>query len=410
MNLASITETLQSTLSRFRGGDTPHSPAAAEIERGTFEHAGYTLSYELHGPENGTPALLLHGILLDAAVNRNLAEALAGEGFRVVLLDLLGHGRSDKPNDATELRVDFFSEQARAALDHLGIVQAVIGGVSLGAITALQLASQSPERVRALLLEMPVMEKSTPFAALLLVPIMMAVDFAAPVQRRLARLLRKLPTPRKAVWESVLNAASQEPETIRAVLHGILVGPVVPPRRLREKIQAPALVIGHKGDWLHNLEDARRLASELPNARLLTARSILELRTRPERLMPEILSFLRDTAGIAAVPPAPTTAAEPKTSEVSNDMPLEQQFEAAVEKVRTAPASGPLKPSNEFKLKMYALFRQARDGDVQGKRPGLTDIVGRYKYDAWATLQGTSREEAMRRYIAEVQALERKVH
>ncbi len=54
----------------------------------------------------------------------------------------------------------------------------------------------------------------------------------------------------------------------------------------------PALVIGHRGDKLHAHEDAHVLAGQLPNARLLNARSILELRTHPERLMPEILEFL----------------------------------------------------------------------------------------------------------------------
>ena len=57
---------------------------------------------------------------------------------------------------------------------------------------------------------------------------------------------------------------------------------------------------------------------------------------------------------------------------------LKQRFLAAVEKVRTAPPDGPFQPSNELKLKMYALYRQASDGDVQGKRPGVFDLVARY--------------------------------
>nr|MBV6630557.1 acyl-CoA-binding protein [Oceanococcus sp. HetDA_MAG_MS8] len=85
---------------------------------------------------------------------------------------------------------------------------------------------------------------------------------------------------------------------------------------------------------------------------------------------------------------------------------LKAQFEAAVEKVRTAPADGPLKPSNEEKLKMYALFRQAKDGDVSGKRPGMLDPVGRFKYDAWANLKGMSQEEAMQKYVDQVDSFE----
>ena len=84
---------------------------------------------------------------------------------------------------------------------------------------------------------------------------------------------------------------------------------------------------------------------------------------------------------------------------------LEDEFKAAVEKVRTAPSSGPLNPSNDLKLKMYALYRQANDGDVQGKRPGMLDLVGRAKYDAWTTVKGMTREQAMKQYIEEINKL-----
>ena len=373
------------------------------VEQGTFKHEGYTLAYEIHGPADGTPVLLLHGILLDAAVNRDVALPLAEAGFRVVLLDLLGHGRSDRA-EAAELRNDFFAEQVVACLNHLQIDQAVVGGISLGAIVALQVAVAAPKRVRALLLEMPVMEESTPFAAILLSPLVFATNYLAWAYRPFARLLQRLPRPRRPVFESVLNAAAQDPEAIRSVLHGVLVGPVVPQRRLRRKIEAPALVIGHSGDWLHNLEDSRALAEELPNGRLLTAKSILELRLKPERLMPEVIAFLRENALDPAAQPEPAPAAAPAAAEVD----VAARFEAAVQKVSSAPSDGAIKPSNEMKLKMYALYRQARDGDADGKRPGMMDVVGRFKYDAWAELKGMAREEAMRRYADEVDSLERK--
>jgi pimeloyl-ACP methyl ester carboxylesterase len=69
------------------------------MTRGRFRHQGYTLGYEVHG--NGERVIVLtHGLLLDAGVNRQLARSLAAHGFRVVLLDLLGHGTSDKPDHA----------------------------------------------------------------------------------------------------------------------------------------------------------------------------------------------------------------------------------------------------------------------------------------------------------------------
>ena len=86
---------------------------------------------------------------------------------------------------------------------------------------------------------------------------------------------------------------------------------------------------------------------------------------------------------------------------------LKARFDAAVETVRTAPSDGPLKPSNEDKLAMYALFRQAQDGDVSGKRPGMLDPVGRFKYDAWAKLKGMSSDDAMQQYVDKVAAFEK---
>lgn len=85
---------------------------------------------------------------------------------------------------------------------------------------------------------------------------------------------------------------------------------------------------------------------------------------------------------------------------------LQQQFETAVEQVRNAPSDGDFKPSNEFKLKMYALYRQATDGDVSGKRPGMLDPIGRFKYDAWAKLQGMDAETAMQQYVDAVAEVE----
>ncbi len=268
---------------------------------GTFTWHGHRLAYEIHG-EKGVPCLLMHGILLDSLLNRSLAERFAREGHRVVLLDLLGHGQSDKPLDPRELRVDFFAEQAVACLDHLGIDRAIIGGVSLGAITALQFAVTAPERCLALFIEMPVMEQSTTVAALLFVPMITAVDFAAPVVRAFAGVVRRIPRPPVGWLASFMNTASLPPEVIKAVLHGVLVGPVVPASRQRRAIRVPTLIIGHGYDRLHALSDAAVLAAEIPGAKLLEARSIAELRISPARLWPEIAAFLRDVRASAARP------------------------------------------------------------------------------------------------------------
>ncbi len=63
------------------------------------------------------------------------------------------------------------------------------------------------------------------------------------------------------------------------------------------------------------------------------------------------------------------------------------------------------RPDNDTLLKLYATFKQGSNGDVEGKRPGFTDLVGRAKYDAWAKLKGMPKEEAMQQYIDLVESL-----
>ena len=63
------------------------------------------------------------------------------------------------------------------------------------------------------------------------------------------------------------------------------------------------------------------------------------------------------------------------------------------------------RPDNATLLKLYALYKQATEGDVEGKRPGFTDMIGRAKFDAWAELRGTVNEDAMRQYIDLIESL-----
>jgi acyl-CoA-binding protein len=63
------------------------------------------------------------------------------------------------------------------------------------------------------------------------------------------------------------------------------------------------------------------------------------------------------------------------------------------------------RPNIENLLKLYALYKQASEGDVQGERPGMMDIKGRAKFDAWAGLQGMGAEEAMQGYVDLVESL-----
>jgi pimeloyl-ACP methyl ester carboxylesterase len=262
-----------------------------EIESSTFEFDGSRLAYEVHG--SGDRVLVyMHGLLMDSEMNRGLAEDLAAQGHRVVLLDLLGHGRSDKPLRASQYRMDAYGRDVVALLDHLEIDRAVIGGVSLGAGVTLQVAVSEPARVQGLVLEMPVLEWAVPAAALLFTPLLLTMHYASGPAGLSASLFGRLPRTSHGSLNSLLHALSLPPEVTKAVLHGVLTGPVTPTEEDRHAITAPTLVIAHGRDLIHPFSDAEALVELLPNGRLEPARSILELRLFPGRLTRHIGEFL----------------------------------------------------------------------------------------------------------------------
>jgi pimeloyl-ACP methyl ester carboxylesterase len=260
---------------------------------GSFTWNGRRLVYETYG-EGDRLVVLLHGLLMDARLNRGVARALAARGHRVVLLDLLGHGRSDKPRHAAEYRIDTYAEQVGELLDHLRAREAVVGGVSLGANVALHLAARRPERLRGLLIEMPVLERAVPAAALTFVPALLAVHYAMPLVRAVSWVASRLRRTGSPLVDSALAPLASPPEVTTAVLHGILVGPTVPTVDERRRIEVPALVLGHRADLIHPFSDADALARQIPRARLVEADSVIELRWRPERLLVEIDRFLTE--------------------------------------------------------------------------------------------------------------------
>nr|WP_297356558.1 acyl-CoA-binding protein [uncultured Caldimonas sp.] len=80
---------------------------------------------------------------------------------------------------------------------------------------------------------------------------------------------------------------------------------------------------------------------------------------------------------------------------------LKARFEQAIAESKTLPE----KPDNMTLLKIYALYKQASSGDVEGSRPGFTDMVGRAKWDAWNALKGKSSDEAMQEYVDLIESL-----
>jgi pimeloyl-ACP methyl ester carboxylesterase len=256
-----------------------------------FEHEGRRLAYTVYGDGPRT-TVLLHGLLLSQKMHRPLARALAREGNRVVTLDLLGHGHSDRPRDMAAYSMPFFGEQVIGLLDHLEVDEAVLAGTSLGANTTLEAAAAHPERVRGMVVEMPVLDNALLGCAIAFTPLMCALTFGEPIMKGVSWATRKLPTGR--VWgaDVLLDTVRQQPGPSAAVLQGLFFGRVAPHREIRRTIAAPALVIGHDRDPVHPFSDSDALVSELPDARLLRADSLLELRLTPERLTGEISGFL----------------------------------------------------------------------------------------------------------------------
>jgi pimeloyl-ACP methyl ester carboxylesterase len=257
-----------------------------------FRHEGRRLAYTIYGDGPRT-CVLVHGLLLSQKMHAPLAKALAERGNRVVTLDLLGHGRSDRPRDMTQYSMTFFGEQMIALLDHLEVEEAVLAGTSLGANATLEAAVAAPERVRGMVVEMPVLDNALLGCAIAFTPLMIALTFGEPVMRLVARGARLVPTGAGPWLADVgLDTIRQDPAPSAAVLHGLFFGRTAPHKALRRTIEAPALVIGHQRDPVHPFSDSGALVEELPDARLVEASSILELRLSPERLTGEIADFL----------------------------------------------------------------------------------------------------------------------
>jgi len=259
-----------------------------------FRHDGQRLAYTIHGRGTRT-TVLMPGLLLSQKMQLRLARDLAEHGNRVITFDPLGHGDSDRPPEMWRYSIATFAQQAVALLDHLEIEQAVIGGTSMGANITLELAAIAPERVRGMIIEMPVLDNAIPACAAAFTPLLFALTFGKPVMNVLARGARAV--PRGSVpflVELTLDWIAQDPGPSGAVLQGILFGRTAPEHRVRQTFKAPALVIGHPRDPVHPFSDADMLAAELPGARLIGANSIIELRVRPERLTEKIAAFVED--------------------------------------------------------------------------------------------------------------------
>ena len=268
-----------------------------------FDHEGHRLAFDEFG-SGDRPVLLMPGLLLSRKMQAPLAATLATHGYRVLSLDLLGHGDSDRPVEMWNYSMTTFGAQALALLDHLEIEKAVIGGTSLGANATLEAAAADQDRVQGMVIEMPVLANALLACALAFTPLLIATTFGAPLARAVARGARLVPRRGPLLAEIALDALSQDPKPSASVLQGLFFGRVAPPRRERSTLAPPALVIGHPRDLIHPFSDSDMLMRELPDCRLVEASSILELRLSPERISGEITRFIDECWGAPSRRPA----------------------------------------------------------------------------------------------------------
>jgi pimeloyl-ACP methyl ester carboxylesterase len=263
----------------------------AESRTRTLRFDGHRLAYDEYGTGDRT-VLLLPPLLFSRRIHQPLAEALASRGHRVLCLDLLGHGDSDRPPEMPNYSMPIFARQGIALLDHLEITRAVVGGPSLGANVSLEVAAAAPERVRGLLIQMPVLDNALLGCALAFTPLLVGLTFGAPVARLAGRGARLVPRGFWHLGDALLDWVSQDPKPSASVLQGLFFDRVAPPAEERRRMRQPTLVIGHRRDPVHPFNDSDMLVRELANARLIEANSIWELWTSPERLTGKIVPFI----------------------------------------------------------------------------------------------------------------------
>jgi len=219
-----------------------------------FDSDGVRLHYELHGPERGTPIVLVHGFASDYRLNwvgTRWQETLTNAGFRVIGLDCRGHGHSDKPHDEAAYAVEVMSSDVIRLLDHLDVDSAMYLGYSMGSRIGLEVVLAFPDRVQKAVLG--------------------GIGSAGAIDRAdaIAHAFRIGEPTDDPVGQTFYRFASGRPENDMQALAACITGlrPDANPRRLAA-IKTPILIV--VGDRDEIARNAPELVELIPTARLIT--------------------------------------------------------------------------------------------------------------------------------------------
>jgi pimeloyl-ACP methyl ester carboxylesterase len=219
-----------------------------------FDSDGVRLHYELHGPEHGTPIVLVHGFASDYRLNwvgTRWQETLTSAGSRVIGLDCRGHGHSDKPHDEAAYRVEVMAGDVVRLLEHLDVPTADYLGYSMGSRIALELILEHPELINR--------------AVLGGIGAAGAIDHSAEI----AHAFRIGEPTDDPVAQTFYRFASARPTNDLKALAACIVGlrPEANPGRLGS-IRTPILIVVGAKDQI--AEGAPDLIELIPTARLVT--------------------------------------------------------------------------------------------------------------------------------------------
>jgi pimeloyl-ACP methyl ester carboxylesterase len=241
-----------------------------------FDSDGVRLHYELHGPDTGTPVVLVHGFASDYRLNwvgTRWQETLTHAGYRVVGLDCRGHGSSDKPHDPAAYALELMAADVDRLLAHINIRAANYIGYSMGARIGVQaLLDFSPRLSRVVLGGV-------------------GWGGAYGEAKEIARAMRGEPTTSE-VARSFYDFARARPENDLEALAACILGPQPEPdpKRLAAITNPVLIAVGENDDIAVDVE---RLVESLPKARLLTISGRNHMSAVPAREFKEAaLEFL----------------------------------------------------------------------------------------------------------------------